>query len=74
MERPFDVLDSSLNKSVLVSLKGGIEFRGIMVAYDVHMNVVLQNAEQIVNGEVKRKVGTILVRGDNVIFLSPAEI
>ena len=71
--RPFDILDSSLNKAVIIKLKGGTELRGIMSAYDIHMNIVLQDAEQLENGEVKRKLGKILVRGDSVIFLSPAE-
>lgn len=71
-KRPFDVLNSSLNNTVIIGLKGGVEFRGLMVAYDVHMNIVLEKAEQIVNGEVKRGVGTVLLRGDSVVFLSPS--
>lgn len=71
--RPFNVLDNSLNKPVMIKLKGGMEIRGIMVAYDVHMNLVLENAEQLENGEVKRKLGKMLIRGDNIIFFSPSE-
>lgn len=70
-KRPFDVLNNSLNKPVIVGLKGGIVFRGIMVSYDVHMNVVLEKAEQIVNGETTKGLGTVLLRGDSVIYLSP---
>ncbi len=71
-KRPFDVLNGALNNTVIVGLKGGVEFRGVMVAYDVHMNIVLEKAEQIVNGEVKRGIGTVLLRGDIVIFISPS--
>ena len=71
-KRPFDILNSSLNNTVIVCLKGGVEFRGLMVAYDVHMNIVLENAEQLANGEVKRGVGTILLRGDSVTYISPS--
>ncbi len=71
-KRPFDVLNSSLNNTVIIGLKGGVEFRGTMVAYDVHMNIVLEKAEQLINGEVKRGVGTVLLRGDSVVFLSPS--
>lgn len=70
-KRPFDVLNGSLNKDVIIKIKGGIELRGRMVAYDVHMNLVLENTEQLENGEVKRKFGTMLLRGDSVIFISP---
>ena len=71
-KRPFDVLNNSLNGNVLVRLKGGIEVRGTMASYDVHMNLVLENAEQLENGELKRKLGTMLLRGDNIVFISPA--
>ena len=71
-KRPFDVLNGSLNNTVIVGLKGGVEFRGVMAAYDVHMNIVLEKAEQLVNGEVKRGVGTVLLRGDSVTFISPS--
>ena len=70
-KRPFDVLNSALGESVLIRLKGGIEVRGKMVSYDVHMNIVLEDAEQLENGETKRKLGTMLLRGDNVVFISP---
>lgn len=71
-KRPFDILNSSLNNTVIVGLKGGVEFRGVMAAYDVHMNIVLEKAEQLLNGEVKRGVGTILLRGDSVTYISPS--
>lgn len=71
-KRPFDVLNHALNNTVIIGLKGGNEFRGTMVAYDPHMNIVLEKAEQMVNGEVKRGMGTILLRGDSVIYVSPA--
>ena len=68
--RPFDVLDGALNKAVIIRLKGGTELRGVMSAYDVHMNLVLQDAEQLENGELKRKLGTKIV----VLFrLEPRE-
>ena len=72
-KRPFDLLNSSLNKNVIIGLKGGVEFTGMMVSYDVHMNLVLNNAEQLVNGETKRKLGTVLVRGDSVVYISPSQ-
>jgi small nuclear ribonucleoprotein len=71
-KRPFDVLNGALGGPVLLKLKGGVEVRGTMASYDVHMNIVLENAEQLENGEVKRKLGTMLVRGDNIVFISPA--
>jgi len=71
-KRPFDILNAALEKSVLIRLKGGLEVRGKMASYDVHMNLVLEGTEQLENGEVKRKLGTMLLRGDNVVFIAPS--
>ncbi|MCD6279749.1 small nuclear ribonucleoprotein [Candidatus Micrarchaeota archaeon] len=71
-KRPFDVLNMSLNNTVIIGLKEGIEFRGVMAAYDIHMNIVLEKAELLENGEVKKGFGTILLRGDSVVYVSPS--
>jgi len=71
-QRPLEILDKALNqKPVIVSLKGGREIRGILQGYDVHMNLVLENAEEENDGVVS-KAGTLIVRGDNVIYISPS--
>ena len=71
-KRPFDILNAALNNNVVVGLKGGRDMRGLMVSYDVHMNIVLEKAEELANGEVKRGIGTVLLRGDSVVYISPA--
>ncbi len=68
--RPLDILNNALNKSVLIRLKGSREFRGELQGYDMHMNVVLANAEEMKENESK-KLGTVVVRGDNIVFISP---
>ncbi len=68
--RPLDILNNALNKSVLVRLKGAREFRGELQGYDMHMNLVLANAEEMKENEAK-KLGTVVVRGDNIVFISP---
>ncbi len=71
-KRPLEILDQALNqKPVIVSLKGGREIRGILQGYDVHMNLVLESAEEETNGVIKSQ-GTLIVRGDNVIYISPS--
>ncbi|MFH1106611.1 MAG: LSM domain-containing protein [Candidatus Micrarchaeota archaeon] len=73
-KRPFDVLNNSLNKNVLVRLKGDVEVRGVLASFDVHMNIVIENGEELRDGEVKRKLNTVLLRGDTVVFISPAGV
>lgn len=71
-ERPFDLLSKSLGKGVMIRLKGGKSIRGRMTSFDAHMNIVLEDAEEIEDGgEVKAKVGTILLRGGNIVYVSP---
>ncbi len=69
--RPLNLLKESLSNRVIVELKGGREFRGTLDGYDVHMNLVLMEAEEIMDGEVVKKSSTTIVRGDNVIYISP---
>lgn len=69
--RPLDVLNNALGKPVIIKLKGDRSFRGTLEGYDIHMNLVLNNAEELSNGESVRKTGTVVVRGDNVVYISP---
>ncbi|MFA5931340.1 MAG: LSM domain-containing protein [archaeon] len=69
--RPFDLLNDAIEKEVLVVLKGNNQIRGTLKAFDVHMNLHLENASQIVEGEMKTKYGKVMVRGDSVILISP---
>ena len=70
MERPIDVLNNAKGKRVLIKLKRGTEIAGILQAMDLHLNMWLEDAEQTENDK-KTKLGTILVRGDNILFVSP---
>jgi small nuclear ribonucleoprotein len=35
------------------------------------MNLVLENAEELKDGQLIRKLGYAVVRGDNVVLISP---
>ena len=65
-------LENSIGKNVLLRLKGGGGIRGILLGFDTHMNLVLDDAEEIFK-EDSKKLGMIIVRGDNIILVSPAE-
>ena len=71
MERPFDLLNSAMDKSVLVQLKGEKQLRGTLKTFDQHMNLVLNDAEELENDKVKTKIGSVIIRGDNILYVSP---
>ena len=71
VNRPFDMLNEAIGKEVMVLLKGNISVRGTLKAFDVPMTIVLENAEQLENGEMKTKFGKVMLRGDSVILVSP---
>ena len=68
--RPLDALNKARNQRVILDLKNGRQLVGKLNAFDIHINVVLDECEERVDGEVKRKLGTVFVRGDTIIMLS----
>jgi small nuclear ribonucleoprotein len=65
------VLDESINQVVLIKLKGSKTIRGNLLGFDQHMNLLLDSSEEIpLEGETK-SLGSIVVRGDNVVMISP---
>ena len=71
-ERPFDLLNKAIGKHVLIRLKNGDGIRGKVSSFDAHMNMVLEEAEELGDdGGSKTKIGTILLRGGNILYVSP---
>ncbi len=70
--RPFDFLNDAIGKTVLVKIKDQKEYRGTLKAFDVHMNLVIGDAEELEKDQVTRKLGLLIVRGDNILFVSPS--
>ena len=72
IERPLDLLNNSKGQEVLVTLKGDKHFVGTLLAFDIHINLVLDNVKEMENNEIKRNLGLTFLRGDTIIFISPA--
>ena len=71
--RPLDALNRARNKKVIVELKNGKQYTGKLNAFDIHINVVLDDAEELVNGQLSKKLGTVFLRGDAIIYICPAD-
>ena len=65
------VLDESINQVVLIKLKGNKTLRGNLLGFDQHMNLLLDASEEIPAEGETNSLGTIIVRGDNVVMISP---
>ena len=65
------ILEDSLGKTVLIRLRGGKSIRGKLRGFDQHLNLVLEKAEDVTNMENIEELGLIIVRGDNVVMISP---
>jgi len=72
-ETAHKVLAESLDQIVLVRLRGGKSLRGRLKSYDMHLNIVLDDAEEELEDGTRRRLGTVLIRGENVVMLSPIQ-
>lgn len=68
--RPLDALNEARNKRVIIELKNGKQYVGKLRAFDIHINCVIDDAEERINGEIKRKVGSVFIRGDTIVLVS----
>lgn len=69
-KRPLDVLDRAKEDRVIAKLKNGATVSGKLKAFDLHLNMWLENAS-VTDNEGQTDYGKLLVRGDNVIVVSP---
>lgn len=65
------ILEESIGKTVLIRLRGGKSLRGKLEGFDQHLNLVLDEAEDLTHADDVKKLGLIIVRGDNVVMISP---
>ena len=70
MTLPLDILQNSLNSQISVLLKDGRTLEGKLIGYDEYMNMVLEDTGETTI-ENSRKLGTIVLRGNNIIRIAP---
>lgn len=70
--RPLDALNEARGKRVILELKNKQQLIGTLKAFDIHINTVLEDAEEWEAGSLKRKIGKCFIRGDTIILISPA--
>ncbi len=65
------ILEENVGNIVLIKTREGISLRGKLRSFDQHLNIVLDDTEEIRSDGTVRKLGTVVIRGDNVILISP---
>lgn len=71
-----ELLQKSIGAQVLVELKGRRKIKGRLLGFDQHLNLVLEDADEVyvdpeTNEEMVTQIKNVIVRGDNVVIVSP---
>jgi small nuclear ribonucleoprotein len=74
--KPLELLQKSIGGQVLVELKARRKIKGKLLGYDQHLNLILEDAEEIyIDPETEEQkitqIDRVIVRGDNVVIVSP---
>ena len=68
--RPLDALNKARDKRIIVELKNNKQYTGKLKSLDIHINIVLDDAEERINGEMTRKLNTVFIRGDTITIIA----
>nr|CCA17616.1 U6 snRNAassociated Smlike protein LSm3 putative [Albugo laibachii Nc14] len=84
IDEPLDLVKLSIGERIYVKCRGDRELRGLLHAYDQHLNMVLSEVEETVTvqeldeetyeeiiKQSKRQVEMLFIRGDAVILVAP---
>ena len=69
-KKPLNVLSKRLNTSIVITLKNGVEYHGIMMRCDGYMNILLGGASEHVDDLLTANYGSVLVRGNNILYIA----
>ncbi|MEE9539884.1 MAG: LSM domain-containing protein [Candidatus Thorarchaeota archaeon] len=70
---PIKALEQRLSDIVSIKLKDDRIFRGRLTRCDQYMNLTLGDAVELENDETKAKYGSILIRGNNILWIQIPE-
>ena len=70
-KNPLHILQNSQNSQILVRLKDGTEYKGLLKEIDAYMNMILEDATEIMDGSPVAKYNEIFIRGNNLLFIKP---
>ena len=68
---PLHILQAAQNSQILLRLKDGTEYKGLLKEIDAYMNMILESATEIMDGSPVAKYNEIFIRGNNLLFIKP---
>ena len=70
-KNPLSILQAAQNSQILLRLKDGTEYKGLLKEIDAYMNMILESATEIMDGSPVAKYNEIFIRGNNLLFIKP---
>ncbi|MFX1356243.1 MAG: LSM domain-containing protein [Promethearchaeota archaeon] len=70
-KNPLTILQNAQNSMIVLRLKDGTEYKGLLKEIDAYMNMILENAIEIMDGSPVAKYNEIFIRGNNLLFIKP---
>jgi len=70
-KNPLAILQNAQNSQILLRLKDGTEYKGLLKEIDAYMNMILEDATEIMEGSPVAKYNEIFIRGNNLLFIKP---
>ncbi|KAI8913611.1 small nuclear ribonucleoprotein F [Gorgonomyces haynaldii] len=70
--KPF--LNDLTGNPVLVKLKWGMEYKGVLTSTDSYMNMLLSNTEEFVDGTSQGLLGEVLIRCNNILYVKKLDL
>ncbi|HET6589931.1 MAG: LSM domain-containing protein [Candidatus Nitrosocosmicus sp.] len=65
-----NILQGSLNKDILLKLKGKRTIKGKLKSFDQYMNLTLDNASEVFEENKIQELGEIFIKGENIVIIA----
>jgi len=70
-KNPLAILQNAQGSIILLRLKDGTEYKGLLKEIDAYMNMILEQATELLEGTPVAKYNEIFIRGNNLLFIKP---
>lgn len=64
-----NILQGSLNKNIILKLKGKRTIKGKLKNFDQYMNLTLENAIEVLPEDKTQEMGEIFIKGENIVII-----